>query len=280
MGVLAVAAVIMTVRAERLTPAEKRLWILIAFLLFVVEIRAIRRDRAEHDREQTQALKEERANFSDILTQEQQHFAETIRGLTAVVTQNQQQFGETVKRTNAVLANITGGNSYGVVLPLIGVGRSDADIPLAIENHGQNILNGVSVTLYDTGIWIAGTHNSILCSVGNRINVGTLYPGERLVLSALINPEQFMQMDAGERVFRVFVYIAAQNFTSTEYLDFKRGKENNWTFRYAVYRQSPSANTSVHRKKPGVKEHLLEAADWSSNPNEPVNQKRANASPD
>jgi hypothetical protein len=179
-----------------------------------------------------------------------------------------------MERADAVLTSITGGESYGAVVPMLGNLLPGQDIPLAVESHGVHILTGVSVTLYDTGIWIQGTRNNILQAVKNRRTVGTLHPEERLVLDIQIHPEQFMALDDGRSKFRVFAMIAAQNFTCSEYLDFRREPTGLWVYRYKIYRQNTTADiVRAVKDKRVAKERFLEAVDWSSDPNRPVRVK-------
>lgn len=64
----------------------------------------------------------------------------------------------------------------------------------------------------------------------------------------------------------MFVSIAAQNFTSIEYLDFKQVSDGKWNYAYKIYRQPP-----VGGKKNGklIMDCLLETIDWSKDFNNP-----------
>jgi hypothetical protein len=264
-GFLGVVAAIMAIRADSLTPPEKIVWIIIAFALFGIETRSVLKDREEFAARQSalrikedEARTEEHKAFADVLKESQKLLgrADTIQTLTA-----------------RNLEQVTGGNSYAVVQPSL-TQRPDRDIPLLIENHGSDILTGVTVAIYDTGVWIWGTHDSIMRSVENRISVGTLYPKERLVLNRQIKPEQFMQIAPGmeppntELVYRVFLYIGAQNFTATEYLDFKKDAQGKWNYMYRIYR--PFLGTrKIHKNGYVEPDSLLEKIDWSEDMNNP-----------
>jgi hypothetical protein len=51
-GFLGVVAAIMAVRADHFSPGERVIYVLIAFALFIVEMRAVYSDREQHDKEQ------------------------------------------------------------------------------------------------------------------------------------------------------------------------------------------------------------------------------------
>jgi hypothetical protein len=173
-----------------------------------------------------------------------------------------------VKLAKENLQNLTGGDSYAVVQPIL-TQRPDRDIPLAIENHGSNILAGVTVAIYDSGLWMPFTHDSIMRSVENRISVGTLNPGERLVLSRQTKPEQFMTVgEDTEPVHRAFLYIAAQNFTTTEIPGFKKVANGKWNYMYKIFRQPAHAGqvTKNGAQEPAVP---LEQFGWSADLNHP-----------
>jgi hypothetical protein len=198
-----------------------------------------------------------------------------ISGLESVIKNSDREFTATMGRTNTILGStntildsVTGGKSFAVILPMVPHLNADMSVPLAIENHGDHSLTGVSATVYRDGVWIRYTHESIMQSVNQRINVGTISAGERLVIAPSIFPERLAAMDIdNEKVFRSIVYISAQNYMVEEYLDFKKDKDNAWMFRYKAYRLpgNTRANQTMEWNKP---ELLLDASDWTSDPNQ------------
>jgi hypothetical protein len=113
-AVLGVAAAMMSLRPKA-TGVEKATWMLILAAFLVIEVLAIRKDRAESYRAQVEALREER-----------EHFAEVGNGIKSVVTQAQNQFQSTMQQSARViglqsqsldslsnnLGTLTGGQSY------------------------------------------------------------------------------------------------------------------------------------------------------------------------
>jgi hypothetical protein len=87
-GLLALIAVIMAVRADNFTGSEKAIWVVISLMLCVVELRTIYADRNEHDRQQADQLK---------------------------------QFRELAATSKESLDNITGGDSYTYIAADIGL---------------------------------------------------------------------------------------------------------------------------------------------------------------
>jgi hypothetical protein len=110
-GFLGVVAVVMTIRADRFTTVERMAYALIAVALFVIETRAVYRDRDEHDKQQ-----------SETRSREAQNFREIADGLKATLQQNQKQFEATMRRSDAIVGGVadstktqTGGDSFAFI---------------------------------------------------------------------------------------------------------------------------------------------------------------------
>lgn len=254
---------------EKPHPLEKAAWMVLITLFIVAEIRNL----YIADAEQVAKF----GAISSALDATKRGLDATARGIDATakaldlsVTTSSNQFAATMGCTNNVLTSITGGNSFGIVVPMLPNLLPGQDVPLAIENRGQHSLTGVSVTLYNTGLWMQFSHGDILRSVKNRISVGTLHAGERLVIDAQINPETFMAFDddQGTKQFRVFIFISEQNFTVNEYLDFRKEKTGLWVYRYQTYKALTMSDIRVAANKKKIsKEKFLEAVDWSHDAN-------------
>jgi hypothetical protein len=256
-AVIAALAAAMSIHGE-MKPWHKAIWMLLIGAFLILEFRAINKDRREYSQTESAKRIEESAAFQSIAS-----------GIDKTISSSDKHFNATMGKTTDVLSNITGGKSYAVVLPMLGSYRPDRPVPLAIENHGLNILTGVSVTIYESGIWIEATHESMLQSIANRINVGTLHPGERLVLGAQLRPEGLMSLEPDmPNAHRGFIYITAQNFSSEEYLDFQPKPSGGWRFRYFIERQL--FNSKSGKKSPQTRPtlpQLLEQVDWSDDAN-------------
>ena len=252
-GALGLAAAVMALRNP--TGLEKFLWLFFLTMFLVIELKSIDNDRSIHAYEQSLARAEQLRQFGAIADR-----------LNLSIATSGKQFRETMKQTRSVLLNITGGESYAVLLPMVHDYEANvAAVPIAVENHGEHPLNGATVTVYSSGVWMAATKESILQSVANRLVLPTLYGGERLVLSPLLRPDAGFELDeedSGRKALRVIVYITGQNFGCIEYLDFRRAKDGHWEFKYMVYKQQSSFPQSR-----GGGQTLLEKVGWSSDPN-------------
>jgi hypothetical protein len=138
---MGVIAVITTLRGE-MTGFEKTAWLFFTFVFLVIEVRAITRERERSEKA----------------------FEKIAQGVSSAIDHSREHFDATMKSMNAVLASVTGGDSYSVVVPLL-IGKPDTAVPLRIENRGDNILNGVTITIYNTGVWMGFSHDSIISSV-------------------------------------------------------------------------------------------------------------------
>lgn len=106
-GLLGAVAVIMALRGE-IHGSEKVAWILIVFALFYVEIRAIDKDRYQHDKEQIAIRNDETSAFQSIAD-----------GIRTSINNNQKAFDATMGRmgelatlSNEGIKTITGGDSF------------------------------------------------------------------------------------------------------------------------------------------------------------------------
>lgn len=87
---LALVAVVMTVRADKFSAAERVIWVLIGAVLMIGESRAIYNDHAKHDAEQKAQ--------SDL---HQQQFEATARGLRDAITLSRNNFNTTMDKYSA-----------------------------------------------------------------------------------------------------------------------------------------------------------------------------------
>lgn len=107
-ALLAVAAVIMTARAEHWTRTEQIIWIIVAFALFGIESRSIVQDHAEQERQQEEQSRIQQVEFASVLRQNERDFRETVENSKTI-------FKETEKAASFAqngVNNITGGDSF------------------------------------------------------------------------------------------------------------------------------------------------------------------------
>jgi hypothetical protein len=108
---LGVVAVIMAVRADSFSHGERVIYVVIAFALFIVEMRAVYADRDAHDREQATARQQEERNFQEI-----------AGGIQKAIKDSDINFDQVMQRSDRILAGLgdtiktqTGGDSFAYI---------------------------------------------------------------------------------------------------------------------------------------------------------------------
>lgn len=145
-GALGFAAVVMTVRADRLTKAERVVWVLIGFAFFVAEVHVIDEDHIQQDREHRVEMQKQETEFE-----------QTMREFSRTNNDEGKHFGELLNREDGIFRGmrknsrdtedaLSGGNSFAVVLAMW-VGRSD--FPLLVSVAGKNTLYDVSIEIQE-----------------------------------------------------------------------------------------------------------------------------------
>jgi hypothetical protein len=148
--VMAVAAALMALRPH-MSGTEKWLWAAGLLLFAVVEIRAIREDRAAHDREQSEAAKEQAAHFQSIadginnsITKSDQHFDDTMASVRNLIS-----LGAGISETaNKSLERITGGDAYCFLIPMP-IEGSATDFDLSVGTSGKVMLPSCDVRIIE-----------------------------------------------------------------------------------------------------------------------------------
>jgi len=161
---LAVVAAIVTIQPQ-MTDNHRVVWLVIVFVLFFVEFRAINRDRDLHDKEQANARAVETQNFRDIGD-----------GIKQAIQESQRQFDATMKSMKGLWSETTGGNSY-IYFDVSFVGG-----PIEIEvpgvHKGEMVSNG-----FPKFVGTYPLHNVFVAVLGPRgwlpsIDYGTIFPNE------------------------------------------------------------------------------------------------------
>ena len=142
-AIIAVVAATVSIHGD-MEGSHKALWMLIIGAFLVLELVSIRHERNV----QTAAQK-------TLLDEERKHFGEIGDGIKATISDSDSnfnatmgQFSSVISQTGSVLLNVTGGDSYGVVVPQT-MGGGD-QIPLLVWNKGNNPLTGVTVSIART----------------------------------------------------------------------------------------------------------------------------------
>ncbi len=154
---LAVVAAIVTIQPQ-MTDNHRLAWLVIVFVLFAVEFRALNRDRAEALERERNARAEENAKFATILEEGRKHFEATL-------AENQREFVETMQRSDRIIAGVgdsvrvqTGGDSFAYITftaepAYVKFGQfSNVSGPwflVSITSHGKYPLREIRATLID-----------------------------------------------------------------------------------------------------------------------------------
>jgi hypothetical protein len=214
---------------------NKLLWTAIVAVLVAFEIRSTIYDRREHDLEQAIARCEQLNHFREIADElegdikaNQDHFDSTMdaeKGILATA----KRVGELSKSN---LENITGGDSFGYVVPFTMMGDSSS---LILRNDGNQVLSGLSVVieyvLNDCTI-AANSHCSPQFDFGmmQPVEMGSLGPHQRKPIARAI---QFDRGGVGHYNIRVY----AQNGQAIEQIWFRRSTVHyGYSYRLTVVR--------------------------------------------
>ena len=141
-GLLAAAAVVVTIRTDQLTRSEKVGWIVVAFFMFFIEMRIVTNDRAEQQAAFAEARTEESFAFRRSLMDSQIKFEATMRGLEAIISDNTAMLGT----QNQNLIQTIGGTSYPIFVATFPVHPADTMWPVHVVTPGKPWKNGHTPT--------------------------------------------------------------------------------------------------------------------------------------
>ncbi len=182
-----------------------------------------KQDRIDADNRQLAAQKELQQGFSSILQNQQESFA-------GILQKNQKQFIQTLEATKEVndlaqesLKNITGGDSFPYIVPLIHAG---------IDPNGKYLLTDVTVTIRPSTDFTTANPAQFFRT---GLPVGILNPdGWGKQLGVGISPKP----DPGS-VDSYIIEIQTQSTLFTQLLQFRKGKNTlPWAYRYSVVKHN------------------------------------------
>src|ERR1700693_711749 len=195
---------------------QKAFWMLIIGAFVLTEFRAIRKDRDEYAKAEASRRTEEHDSFKRIAD-----------GITGAIDDSDRNFNAEMAKTNQVLANITGGNSFGFVVPQPWGER----IPLLVWNHGDQPLSGVTLTVARTQEpdWASDFFKPIF--------IGTVGPHAFAPVPLFLIPRP--EAKSGQDHY--WIMISAQNGTVSESLYFRKNRKGTtpWAYSYTVSKDVP-----------------------------------------
>jgi hypothetical protein len=209
-AILAFVAAGVTFRKEPGT-REKGIWIFVFLALMSAEVWMMGIDRQENEDTQAKANATQLKGFTDIGDGIKQSIAESDRNFVA-----------TIGKTNQILENITGGNSFGFVVPQPGAEQ----VPLVVWNHGDQPLIGVTITIAHTQDPNWGD------AFFKPIFIGTIGPHDNAPVPLFLAPT--VEPKSGQDNY--WIMISAQNGTVSQSLRFRKHRKTPglWAYSYSV----------------------------------------------
>jgi hypothetical protein len=148
-GALGFAAVIMTARADRLTKAEQIVWIVIAFVLFIAEVRVIDQDRIQQDREHRAELLQQKIEFGQTMDEFSKTNNDEANHFEALLDREVGIFQGVQKASRDTEDALTGGDSFVTVTPVWATDPGGSDFPLMIGVVGRNTMYDVNIEMQE-----------------------------------------------------------------------------------------------------------------------------------
>jgi hypothetical protein len=208
-AILAFLAAAVTFRDPGKT--EKAIWTLVFLGLMSAEVWMMGIDREANEIKERTAEQTQLKGFSDI-----------GEGIKASIAESDRNFAATIGKTNQILKNVTGGDSFGFLVPQ----PWGEQIPLLVWNHGEQPLTGVTIT-------IARTQEPDWGNAFYRpIFIGTIGPHDHAPVPGFLLPRP----DAKSGQDAYWIMIAAQNGTVSQSLYFRKNRKGTvpWAYNYTV----------------------------------------------
>lgn len=209
---MAVAAGLMALRPE-MSGRERSLWAVILILFAVVEIRAIRKDKADYDIAQGQIRQHEEDNFKEI--------ANGIKGAIEASDRNfKAEMGKldsATSRLENITRELTGQGSFLYMRVIGGIEEYPKGVMFATtfpKLVGKYPLHDVVVHIH--GVPVPGVTTS---GIGQPIFYGTVYPNE---LGRSREAPYLMWPSDYKGTAEFFIDISTSNGGSTEFVWFKK----------------------------------------------------------
>jgi hypothetical protein len=197
-------------------PRERALWIFSFLLLMCGEVWMMGIDRQKNEDQQKQANQTQLNGFKAIGD-----------GIKTSIDESDKNFAATIGKTNQILLNITGGDSFGFVVPQPPGGEQ---VALIVWNHGDQPLTGVTLTIAHTQEPDWGT------AFFKPIFIGTIGPHDHAPVPTFLVPKP--EEKSGQDNY--WIMISAQNGTVSQSLWFRKNHKNPqfWAYSYMVTKET------------------------------------------
>jgi hypothetical protein len=256
-GVVALVAALMSVQ-EHMQGWQKAIWMILIGVLLIVEMRSIKVDRGRADAQVLQDRRAQDDNFRQLREQEGQEFEATLAGLknqfSATISGfdtsrrlENQHFGSLLREQTRLFSGmqrsaqdtlnaLTGGDSYGVIFPLLVAGSGEpAEDRLMITVRGKNALWDVRVDMKEGPIDAQYEASHV-----NEYFSGKLWSSVNLgaVSTTYAQPTGFVVTPSADMVNTYRFWIWSRTKLTTEELDIRYNKTSNvWETSWRVNRE-------------------------------------------
>jgi hypothetical protein len=236
-GVLAVLAAVMSIHSE-MRRWHKAVWMLLIGAFLFLEFRAIDQDRRDNETKEAGIRKEERSSFAAILKQNQDQFDKTMNNLSSII----QSSADVAKLSKENVDELTGGNSYAVVVPIMHPINAQNDFRLVAYVAGTHRLSDVQIYVTKLPDKEFGTkkywEDFLAGKLPPPVFAGTLNPSINQLLPSTVN---LSSPGITEYVINVF----ARNRSTVETLRMRlNSSSNRWEYSCTVKREVKQGNPS------------------------------------
>ena len=239
-ALIAGAAAAMSVHDE-MKGWQKGIWLIVIGAFLITELRAISKDREEAQHQAAESRKNQDSAFAEVLKEQNRQFSATAQGFSGTYT----KIGGVLKTTQGVaklakdsLENLTGGDSVSYLAPQ--PPNADGSVPLAIVNPGKYPLTGVTLVVEDV--------TTYPFKIRPAIFVGTMASHVARLIDFSVSPVPGTD-PIGVASFQIDIY--AQNGTSRQLLQFRKGKKMFWDYRSSLSRESSAPHSMIPKYEKG-----------------------------
>ena len=232
-------------------PWHKAAWMLLIGLFLVLEFRAISKDRHDYTEAESKKRDEEHKAFDAIATginqtivNSDRHFDATMERSAAILAGNT----KSIKLAQESIAKITGGKSYGIVIPARDSEGPDQSLILEALLGGKSEPNPIHARIH----FVEEPMYAVGPEMGSRFKAlifdGTIDPGQVYATTKRVLPSR-----AFEREY--FIDVLVSNGATREKLEIRypTAQGNILQYRYRVWVQGGQHN-----------EKTIETTDWKT----------------
>jgi hypothetical protein len=269
---LAMGATLMPLFWEKIGVVGKMSWIAMLFLLLAVEYRAIDEEHRKSELAQQAALKAIGDGFTGVLTDQRNGFADLIQKSEAAFAKTTEQasaqFDATMKKAQVGINEITGGDSFAVLIPLTDGGPEKTALPVTISVCSKCLYSIPNAIVVIRPISEPASSNRLIYH-------GSIDPGFRVAIdNATVSVDSKVETDYVVTVF-------ARNKVTKEKLQIRFNPTPQiWQFKFQIVRTMTNPHFNAKTKMAeGLVMKVLADADWDVLSSTLINQSKSKVIP-